>query len=87
MHDKRSSPRLAIDHDVLLSHPAVGTVCLRMRDMSNEGVFLLSEPGLGITEGLEVVLQVRELEDAPRVAARVVRVEAEGLTLAFLHDE
>lgn len=86
MHDKRSSPRLPIDHDVLLRHPAVGTVCLRMRDMSNEGVFLLAESDLGIAEAMEVVLQVRDLHEAPEVPARVDRVDDEGLALTFLLD-
>lgn len=87
MHDKRSSPRLPIDHEVLLSHPALGTVCLRMRDLSEDGVFLLAEPDLGIVEQMEVVLQVRELQDAPRVTARVDRVDAEGLALTFVLDD
>lgn len=87
MYDKRSSPRLPLDHDVLLSHPAVGTVCLRMRDMSNDSVFLLSETALGLAEGAEVVLQVRDLEDAPKVRALVSRVDSEGLSLHYLLDD
>lgn len=86
MQEQRGSPRITLDHEVLLSHPAVGTLCLRMRDMSADGVFLRLSGEPGLEPGMEVVLQVCDLEDAPQVRARVVRLEAEGVALHYLLD-
>lgn len=87
MADNRRDPRIPVETDILLSHPAVGRLCLKSRDLSDGGVFLLTEPQPSLPPGAEVVLQVRDLADAPEVPARVLRVDDEGLALAFVTED
>jgi hypothetical protein len=58
-----------------------------MRDMSGEGVFLLAPGESRLAPDMEVTLQLRDLEDAPVVRARVVRQEQEGVALQYLLDD
>lgn len=84
MRDKRRDPRIPVQTDILLTHPAVGRLCLKSRDLSDGGVFLLCDQQPALPPGTEVVLQVRDLADAPEVPARVLRAEPEGLALVFV---
>jgi hypothetical protein len=85
MVEKRRSPRIDIEDNILLSHPDVGTLCLKTRDVSDGGVYLFTK-GFPLPEGTEVTLQSRDMPDAPQVPALICRRDDQGIGLQFLMD-
>lgn len=89
MAEERSSPRIPMKARVKVSHPSIGEVLVDTRDISDGGVFLLTEdieidmPPLGtIVEG-----QVQGMaEAAPVLKMEIVRAEPAGLGLRFILD-
>ena len=86
MKDRRRYLRTPIDGEVEVRHGQRGTVVASLRDVSDGGVFVLTGGRLALAVGDKVSLQARELEDAPRLAARVVRVELDGVALLFCDE-
>jgi hypothetical protein len=83
--EKRRSPRIDLEDNILLSHPDVGTLCLKTRDVSDGGVYLFTAD-FPLSEGDEVVLQSQAMPDAPQVRARICRRDPQGIGLQFLLD-
>lgn len=65
-------------------HPAVGELRVNMRDMSDGGVFLYTGDRTDLAVGDTVRIQALDIEDAPILAARIVRREADGVGLMFI---
>jgi hypothetical protein len=89
MDDKRSESRLGIELEVELFIDD-RECSLKTRDLSNSGVYL--EKGETNLPPPGTIVQIRvksnfEMGEPPIVKARVVRVDAEGIALAFINDE
>jgi c-di-GMP-binding flagellar brake protein YcgR len=84
MADKRKHMRTALKARVKLFLDGREEIKLTMEDMSNGGLFVLTEgmepPELGSL--VKVQLQGM-IDDAPIITARVVRVTSEGIGLEF----
>jgi hypothetical protein len=75
---------------VKLRHPELGDIVTHTRDISDGGAYVVHSDGQALPAPGEVVeVQVQELGggDAPRVLMRVVRSDANGIGLEFLHGE
>ena len=86
MVEKRKHVRTEFSGRVKIMHPQLGSVEHEMRDISNGGVFLYTVEPLGLPVGEVVRVQAQDLEDAPVLNARVVRVEPRGIALMFEED-
>ena len=89
MSDKRKDSRLGIKLEVELKTQEQ-ELALETRDLSNSGVFLRAEEVSLPTEGSIVELRIKQpLGDSepPLVKARVVRIDKDGIALAFITDE
>ena len=82
--EKRRHLRTPLKLNVSVTHPAIGTLILNMRDMSDSGVFLITEQHNMPAVGSVVELQVQGLlDEAPIIKARIMRSEKEGIGLEF----
>jgi len=87
MSDNRIFPRTPMKCQVKISHPNIGDVVVNTRDISDGGIFLISDelsmPPLGsIVRG-----QVQGMSsEGPILKLEVVRVEAAGIGLKFINE-
>lgn len=82
----RKAVRTRLRADITLWHPEAGEVQLYTRDISDGGAYCVVSGRLSLAPGDIVDVQVQGLpgESAPVVAMRVIRVEDEGVALAFI---
>ena len=84
MNDKRKYERLPLSAKVKITHPAIGSVMVWTKDLSDGGVYLITNdiklPPIGsVVEG-----QVQgSMESAPVIKMKIVRVECDGVGLQF----
>jgi hypothetical protein len=83
MVEKRKHVRTEFSGRVKVMHPQFGAVEVELRDISNGGVFLFTGDQFGLSVGEVVRVQAQDLEDAPVLNARIVRIEAKGIALMF----
>lgn len=85
--ERRQYPRLDIPLVIEISHAALGQRTCTARDLSDGGLFIhLKEHGLQVGARVKVKRSITELDNlqhTPQVDAAVVRIEADGLGLAF----
>jgi hypothetical protein len=86
MNEKRRHIRTAFRAHVKLMHPGIGEYDVEMRDMSDGGVFLLTENRDRFPIGELLQIQALDIEDAPVLTARVVRHEPTGIGLMFVEE-
>ena len=89
MSNKRKDSRLGIKLEVEL-HSDEQDLSLETRDLSNSGVFLTVEETNLPAEGSIVELRIKNAlgdDEPPLVKARVVRIDSDGIALAFITDE
>ncbi|MEN8801730.1 MAG: PilZ domain-containing protein [Thiogranum sp.] len=86
MVEKRKHVRTELSGPVKVMHSQLGSVEVQLRDISNGGVFLFTGDQLGLPVGEVVRIQALDLEDAPVLNARIVRVETKGIALMFEED-
>jgi len=86
MVEKRKYVRTEFSGPVKVMHPQLGSMEAELRDISNGGIFLFTGDQLGLPVGEVVRVQAQDLEDAPVLNARIVRVEAKGIALMFDED-
>lgn len=85
MSDKREHMRTSLKAKVKLVMSEKGEIQLTMEDMSNGGIFLLTEGMQAPPLGSLVKVQVQGMmADAPMISAKVVRVTSEGIGLQFI---
>lgn len=84
--EQRRNARTPLRADVTLWHPQLGELRLQTRDISDGGAYCASGSidGLAVGDSVEVQVQGLPGGSAPVVAMRVVRVDAEGVALAFI---
>ena len=84
MTDKRKHERLPLSAKVKITHPAIGSVMVWTKDLSDGGVYLITNdielPPIGsVVEG-----QVQgSMESPPVIKMKIVRVESDGVGLQF----
>ncbi len=87
--NNRRYPRTRLRAEVKLKHAEVGEQHAHTRDISEGGAFVLNEgitlPALG--EIIEVQVQGLPGEAAPIVRMKVVRIDRDGIGLAFLKED
>jgi hypothetical protein len=84
MQEKRKHVRTAFSANVKLTHADIGSLEVKMRDMSDGGVFLFTSDCAGLPVGETVEIQSTDIEDAPVLKAQIVRHETAGIALRFL---
>lgn len=86
--NKRRYPRTRLRAEVKLKHPEVGELSSHTRDISEGGAFVVTENLLTprIDDIIEVQVQGLPGEPAPVVPMRVVRIDSDGVALAFLQN-
>lgn len=84
--DQRNDHRTPIKVQVKVHHPSIGDVLVQTRDISDSGIFLLTEdievPEIGtIVEG-----QVQGMDvEGPILKLEIVRMEPAGIGLKFVN--
>jgi hypothetical protein len=66
--------------------PSVGEYDVELRDLSDGGLFLFTANHDRFPIGEVVQIQSLDIEDAPVLAARVMRHEPDGIGLMFLEE-
>jgi hypothetical protein len=83
--NQRRHPRIAHEAIVNVISSRHSTIQRQMRDFSESGTFLLCDKNL-FSPNDKVSIQTTEIEDAPIVFSRVVRVERNtGFAVEFLN--
>ncbi|WP_390592973.1 PilZ domain-containing protein [Simiduia litorea] len=83
-NDNRRYPRIPVRCRVLISHESIGEMMVHTRDISDGGIFVVTNPEQMPPVGTEVRGQVQGmLADAPVVDMRIVRIEEGGIGLQF----
>lgn len=88
MKERRHYKRKLVNARVKLYHPDFDAVEGTTRDISDGGMFVLTDTGLPVSEG-EQVKMILTQSRSPDVVfnMQVVRLEADGLGLRFLDYE
>jgi len=86
MNEKRKHIRTAFSANVKFVHTSVGELNLKMRDMSDGGVFLFSTDLVDLPLGELVQIQAQDIEGAPLLNAVIVRRETAGIGLKFVEE-
>lgn len=82
MIEKRQHPRLPLSMQVKIEHPEAGSRIATTENISDGGLFVkLADPQFLIEDKISV--QACDMEDAPVVQGRIIRVEQEGIGVAF----
>ncbi len=85
MDDKREHIRHPLAVEVKISHPDIGELIVKTKNISDGGLFILVEPAEMPPIGEIVQGQVLgEAEDLPIVSMKIVRTESDGLGLQFI---
>lgn len=86
--NNRQSTRTRLRAEVKVSHPRMGELRLHTRDISDGGAYVQAE-GVDVLVGDLVQVQMQGLpgEPAPVVTMRVMRVDKNGLGLAFVDEQ
>ncbi len=85
--NRRKHPRIPMTVDVLVRHPDIGEKIVKTRNVSDGGIFLITEPTSMPEIGEIVQGQVQGLiENPPLLEMEIVRVEADGVGLRFIEE-
>lgn len=88
MSERRLHPRTPLALEVKISHDSIESTILLTRDISETGVFLVTDGHVLPPVGTVVEGQVQgQMEDPPLVEMEVVRVVPEGVGLRFVVTE
>jgi len=86
--DKRKSPRIKASFQVELTHPELGAIKTKTRDISELGAFVIVDEDSTPELHMKVHIRVLGLPGEPGtpVESEVVRIEHEGIGLKFIRD-
>ncbi len=85
MKDKREHLRHPLTVEVKISHPDIGELIVKTKNISDGGLFILVEPAEMPPIGEIVQGQVLgEVDDLPIVTMKIVRTEEDGMGLQFI---
>lgn len=87
--NKRSVPRLNANLKVEMTHPDLGTVVTKTRDLSEKGAFVFTQEECIPQLNSRIHLKVLGLpgEATSPVESEVVRVEDEGIGVRFIIED
>lgn len=87
MENRRVHTRLPFTVDLKITHPDIGEIIVKTKNISDGGVFILVDPGKMPPLGEIVQGQIQgEVDDLPVVAMKIVRTENDGLGLQFIDN-
>jgi len=87
MDNKRRHSRVPLNVEVKISHPDIGELIVKTRNLSDGGLFIVADPTAMPPIGEIVQGQVQaESGDFPVVSMKIVRTEDDGLGLQFIED-
>jgi hypothetical protein len=84
MRDQRRHQRIPIKVQIKIWRDDMEPIVINTRDISDGGLFLITDPVKMPPIGTLLSGQVQHLEDAPIVDMEIVRVEPGGLGLKFV---
>ncbi len=88
MSEQRKYPRTPLALEVKISHDSMASIVLLTKDISEGGVFVVTDNTVLPPVGSVVEGQVQgEMENPPLVQMEVVRIEPDGVGLRFLADD
>lgn len=88
MTERRRDQRHPMAAEVKISHPEMGERVLKTKNLSDHGLFVVTDPEQMPPMGSMVTCQVlREGEAMPVVPMKVVRVTEDGVGLLFTELE
>ena len=83
--EQRRYLRTELPARIKLSHPDIGEVMLKSRDLSDGGIYLLCERCNHLAIGTEVKIQVQnEGVEMPVIDMKIVRHDSTGMGLIFI---
>lgn len=87
MAEQRKHPRIPMKCKVKVTHPDVGEVIVNTRDISDGGIFLITDPVEMPPVGSIVDGQVQDMPggEGPLLKLEIVRVEPGGIGLRFIN--
>jgi len=87
MSDTRNDPRTPMKCQVKVSHDSIGDILVNTRDISDGGIFLLTEDINMPPVGTVVQGQVQGMGMvAPILKMQIVRIEPSGIGLKFINE-
>ena len=87
MSEHRSSPRTPIKCQVKVTHPSIGEGLVNTRDISDGGIFLITEDIAMPPIGTIVSGQVQGMgAEGPILKLEIVRMEPVGIGLKFINE-
>ena len=87
MSESRGAVRTSFRAQIRLTHPQVGEYEVVTRDMSNTGLYLIWKEPIEVNIGEIISVQTLDIEDAPVINAKVVRVESDGFAVMYVFDD
>lgn len=85
MYENRTHTRTPMKCQVKVTHPDIGSVIVNTRDISDGGIFILTEDHDMPPVGSIVEAQVQNMGmEGPIIKMEIVRVEPGGLGLKFV---
>lgn len=82
--DRRRHPRILVNTEIRVTHPSFGSVVLMSSDLSDGGLFILSNDMAMPPAGEIVEVQGLAFGDAaPVLKAKIVRVAPTGIAVEF----
>jgi hypothetical protein len=87
MTNQRKFPRNPFVVNVKITHPDIGEKIVKTKDISEGGLFIITEPTEMPPIGEIVVGQIQGMmENAPIVKMKIVRINDEGVGLQFIEE-
>lgn len=87
MTNQRRHPRVPMSVDVKIYHEGIGEKIVKTKNISDSGLFVLTEPNELPKVGEIVTGSVQGMiENPPILNMRVVRIEPEGVGLQFFES-
>jgi hypothetical protein len=87
MENQRKHPRNPFEVRVKISHPDIGEKIVKTKDISEGGLFIITEPTDMPPVGEIVQGQIQGMmDDPPIVKMKIVRTEKDGLGLQFIQE-
>ena len=86
MSENNYNIRTPLRAGIRLTHPILGELLLKTRDISQSGAFVIYEENDDLKIGDTVTIQSTDIDDAPVIDAEIVRIEASGFAVHYLVD-
>jgi hypothetical protein len=88
MRERRNHPRTSLAIDVRITHPDIDSMMLLTRDISESGIYVVTDGNKLPPVGSVIEGQVQgAMENPPLVRMEVVRIEPGGVGLRFLDSD